>query len=350
MRSVVRMLRMTAAATILAEAAAPTPGAAQVGYDAQSGRVEVLGLHTWTLEMLQDSIRRRIPGQKLESAACMVTLRDSFHFADALVNAIRYSAGEGAAVRNYLVVKLIEPQEAARVRWAPQPPDTFTVLRPGYAPVVLPTTDSLGRLFVGRLVWPLQFYARDSAARAWALGDGGATQREDATRLWRFLAEHRAEADRRMALAALRRDGFYANRVVAAAVLVNFADRDSTWWALTEALRDPNEAVRIAASTVLSEMPVREVDWAPVAPTLRLLLGGTNLLAMEGVFTMLARTRVSPSLARSLLGGDGTWVLEHLRAEYPGGRKAAHALLVQLNSGQDLGISADAWARWIADL
>src|SRR5205823_3039317 len=163
-----------------------------------------------------------------ESAACMVTLRDSLHFADALVQGITYSAGAGAAVRNYLVVKVIEPQDANRVRWAPAPPDSLTVLRPAYGAVVLPTTDSLGQL----------------------------------------------------------------------------------WLALTEALRDPNGAVRTAASIVLQEMPARPVDWAPAVPTLRLLLGGTNLLAIEGVFTMLTRTTVSPSLAGPLLGSDGTWVLE----------------------------------------
>jgi len=349
MRPAARIPRV-AAATFVAWALLASPSGAQVAYDGPSGRVEVLGLRAWTLQMLQDSIRRRVPGQTLESAACMVTLRDSLHFADALVQGITYSAGAGAAVRNYLVVKVIEPQDANRVRWAPAPPDSLTVLRPAYGAVVLPTTDSLGQLWLARLFWPLQFYARDAAARVRALEGGGPTGREDASRLWRFLAAHRTEADRRTALGALHRDGFYANRVIAAAVLANFPDRDSTWWALTEALRDPNGAVRTAASIVLQEMPARPVDWAPAVPTLRLLLGGTNLLAIEGVFTMLTRTRVSPSLAGPLLGSDGTWVLEHLRAEYPGGREAARALLVQLNGGRDLGPSADPWARWLAGL
>jgi hypothetical protein len=346
---VMRILRQATVGTVLLGAFISSPGSSQVAYDAPSGRVVVLGLRAWTLGMLQDSIRRRVPGQRLETAACMVTLRDSLHFADASVTAINYSSGEGA-VRTYLVVKLIEPQQATRVRWAPAPPDTFTVLRPAYAPLVLSATDSLGGLLLGQLFWPLQFYARDSAARTLALAHGGPTGREDAKRLWQFLAEHRTEADWRIALTALRRDGFYANRVVAAAVLANFADRDSTWWALAEALRDPNEAVRISASIVVSQMPARPVDWTPAVPTLRLLLGGTNLLAIEGVFTMLARTKVSPSLARPLLQGDATWVLEHLRAEYPSGRQAAHALLVQLNGGRDLGQSADTWARWLARL
>src|SRR5260370_31989127 len=117
---------------------------------------------------------------------------------------------------------------------------------------------------MGRWVGPLQSSAGDSGARAKAIERGGRTGREDANRLSHFLAEHRTDADRHTALIALRRDGFYANRVVAATVLMNFADRDSTWWALAEALRDPNERVRTAASIVLAELPARTVDWAPV--------------------------------------------------------------------------------------
>jgi len=120
------MVPVVRAATALAGALFASPGAAQVAYDGPSGRVEVLGLRAWILQMLQDSIRRRVPGQTLESAACMVTLRDSLHFADASVQGISYSGGADAAVRNYLVVKVIEPQEATRVRWAPAPPDSLT--------------------------------------------------------------------------------------------------------------------------------------------------------------------------------------------------------------------------------
>src|SRR6266566_1951964 len=123
MKPLVSTFGGVAAAILLAGAVLTAPGAAQVAYDSPRGRVEVLGLRTWTLQMLQDSIRRRVPGQTLEDAACMITLRDSLHFADALV--ATYSGVPGAAGRTFLVVKVIEPQEATRVRWAPQPPDTF---------------------------------------------------------------------------------------------------------------------------------------------------------------------------------------------------------------------------------
>lgn len=323
---------------------------AQVAYDAPDARVEVLGLRHWTLKALQDSIRHRVPGQTLADAACMVTLRDSLHFADALVNDLTYSPAPGQPARHYLIIKVVEPQDSARVRWRPAPRDSFTVLRPSYATVILPVTDSLGRLMIGRLLGPLQLYNHDSAVRAAAIKSRPATARADAERLWSFLNAHRTEADRRTALAALRRDGPYANRVVAAAVLANFAKQDSTWWALAEALRDGNEAVQTAALEVLHGLPSRPVNWAPVVPALRALLGGTNVGATQDVMELLERTQVSAALAHPLLHDNGSWVLTHLRAEYPGASVAAHALLLRLNGGHDLGASDAAWARWLATL
>lgn len=323
---------------------------AQVAYDSPRGRVEVLGLRQWTLQALQDSIQHRVPGQTLADAACMVTLRDSLHFADASVNSLTYSTKPGAAEQHYLVIKVIEPREAARVLWSPAPRDSFKVLRPEYAPVILPVTDSLGRIWMARLLGPLQSYGRAPSERAAALRSRPRAARDDAERLWRFLDAHRSEADRRTAVAALRRDGPYINRVVAAAVLANFPEQDSTWWALAEALRDGNEAVRTTALTVLRGMPARQVDWAPAVPALRALLGGTNVGATQEVLELLGHTHVSAELARPLLHDNGGWVLTHLRAEYPGASYSAHALLVRLNNGRDLGTSDAAWASWIATL
>lgn len=322
----------------------------QVAYDAPRARVEVLGLRHWTLEALQDSIRHRVPGQTLADAACMVTLRDSLHFADASVNDLTYSPAPGEPTQHYLIIKVIEPQDSARVRWRQAPRDTFTVLRPAYAAVILPVTDSLGQLWMNRLLGPLQLYPRDSAVRSALMRLRPGASRADAERVWSFLDAHRAEVDRRIALAALRTDGPYANRVVAAAVLANFAGQDSTWWALADALRDGNEAVRTVALEVLRGLPSRPVDWAPAVPTLRALLGGTNVGATQEVLELLVRTQVSSALARPLLHDNGSWVLTHLRAEYPNAGSAAHAFLLRLNGGNDLGTSAGAWAHWLAAL
>ena len=348
--SVLRSARIVTALLVASASLAPQRADAQVAYDTPQEHVEVLGLRTWTLAMLRDSIRHRVPGQTLEDAACMVILRDSLHFADAMVSHLIFKSGPNAPGTNYLVIKVIEPADAWRVRWAPEPPDNYTVLRPAYAPVVLAVTDSLGGLWVGRLMWPLQFYPRDSVQRTGAFGGGGPAGRDDALRLWQFLDSHRSDADWHTAMTALRRDRFYANRLVAAMVLANFAARDSTLLALTEALRDPMESVRDAASMVLAGLPSRTVNWAPAAPTLRLLLGGTNLPAMDGVLGMLTRTHVSPALAAPLLRKNDEWVLRHLRASYPGASSSAHALLVELHGGKDLGASERAWTHWLASL
>ncbi|HEX6600828.1 MAG TPA: hypothetical protein VF034_16050 [Gemmatimonadaceae bacterium] len=339
-----------AALTGLLAVACGTPLRAQVAYDAPRARVEVLGLHRWTLAALQDSIQRRVPGQTLADAACMVTLRDSLHFADALVRDLTYSTAPGAPTRHYLVIKVVEPQDSARMHWRPAPRDSFTVLRPSYATVILPVTDSLGRLWIGRFLAPLQLYHRDSALRVALMRARPGTARADADRVWSYLDAHRTEGDRRTALTALRNDGPYANRVVAAAVLSNFAEQDSTWWALADALRDGNDAVRTAAIEVLLSFPSRAVDWAPAVGALRALLGGTNVGATQEILELLERTEVSPTLARPLLHDNAGWVLTHLRAEYPLASTAAHALLVRLNGGTDLGTSDVAWAQWIATM
>jgi hypothetical protein len=323
---------------------------AQVAYDSPRGRVEVIGLRQWTLTMLQDSIRKYVPGQSLEDAACMVTLRDSLHFADALVGEITIAPNPQAPPRRFLVIKVVEPEDSAKVRWDTASRDTFQVLRPAYAEVVLPITDSNGNLGLRRLLPWLELHASDSASRGRLLHAVDAQSRADATRLWRFQATHRRSADWRTAVKAIRRDGFYPNRVVATAVLANFAERDSTWWVLMDALRDRNEAVRRAAMVVLHTMSARSVDWASQTSVLRLLLGGTNVVASQVVFETLARTDVSPLLAAPLLRGNDDWLLQHLKAEYPGGATAAHALLVQLNKGVDLGWSIQAWEDWISRL
>ena len=77
-------------------------------------------------------------------------------------------------------------------------------------------------------------------------------------------------------MAVLRTDGFFANRMVASAVLVNFSRSDSTWWTLVRALRDPHEVPRGFAEIVLRTMPRQTVDWTPAVGDLRLLLGGMD--------------------------------------------------------------------------
>lgn len=329
------------AALSLATLVWAAPAGAQARFDTAHVRVEVLGLKRWTIAMLRDSVRVKSGGEGLESSACQIVLRDSLHFADALVMGMYGYAPPFPGADHWLVLKVVEPGDSAAVRWTAFPRDSFRLVRPGYASLIAGVTDTAGDFWVGRIINPLQ-HARRAGARPEDV--------EYARRLDAFLAAHRSSDDWRTARAVLRTDPLYVNRLAAAVVLANFPERDSTWWALTEALRDPNQPVRGAAEIVLAHFPSRPMNWTPVAPTLRALLGGTNVSATQSVMELLARTHASPSLAAPLLRDNGAWVLTHLRAESPGARPAAHALLVQLAGGRDLGDSAEAWEGWMETL
>lgn len=322
-------------------------------YRSPTGLVEVIGLRRWNLSMLRDSVRVRVRGLDLQDAACMVVLRDSLHFQDASVNVMSFAAEEGAPVERFTLIELVEPSDTARVRWRGALADSFRVLRPGYAPLVMGATDSTGFFDNRRILFPLQF-AADPEYRQAALAGVPAVPRAaaqaDADRLAAFLANHRADADWRTAIGVLAHDGDYVNRVSAAVVLANFADRDSTWLSLVEALRDGNQPVRMTALTTLQSFKPRAVNWAAAVPTLRALLGGTDAQASDAVFGLLAQTRVSPDLAGPLLGGNAQWVLVHLQAATPYVAEGAHALLVQLHGGRDLGRRPEDWSNWLMQL
>lgn len=325
----------------------PSTGPAQVAYDSPRGRVEVLGLRHWTLRMLRDSVRHYVPGQELHDAACMVTLRDSLHFADASVQRFEWQR-PGEPARSHLTIKLIEPDQAARVQWDVRPRNPHTSLLGDYSPLILPITDSTGGVSVGRIMHWLQ--NADAVKRQKAMLHAPQSARTDAERVFAFLDRTRGEVDRQRAMSVLRRDGFWVNRMAATLVLSNFAAVDSTWWTLVRALRDPDEGVRVAASEVIRTLPARPVDWSGATRDLRLLLGGTNLLAIDDVLDLLATTEVAPELAAILLRDNAEWVLDHLAAETPMASDRAHSLLVHLNGGRDLGRSRSAWESWIRTL
>jgi hypothetical protein len=167
-----------------------------------------------------------------------------------------------------------------------------------------------------------------------------------------FLLTHATAADRRGALHILTTDANGLHRALSAVLLARFADDDSTWGALVDALRDPNGIVNATVSQVLGTLGhavPRTVNWTPFVPSLRALLDGTNLFAYNTVLTLLAQTKVSPALARPLLRGGGELLVAKLRSQDPIGSRAARRLLVQL-AGEDLGADAIPWQRWLAAL
>jgi len=96
-----RLLRCSALA--LALSLAP---AALVAQDARKGTtiVEILGLRTWTRQMVEDSVAKYQPGVSLADHACAIILRDSVGFADAA--SITMSMGGDTS---WTVLPVVEP-------------------------------------------------------------------------------------------------------------------------------------------------------------------------------------------------------------------------------------------------
>ena len=113
-------LRLTVVCT-LAFLVAATTAAAQ---EAQPKVVvEILGLRTWTRQMVEDSVAKYQPGVSLADHACAVILRDSVGFADAA--SMRFLSRSDTT---WVALPLVEPELKDRVRFriyrAKRPPGT----------------------------------------------------------------------------------------------------------------------------------------------------------------------------------------------------------------------------------
>ncbi|HEX2080295.1 MAG TPA: hypothetical protein VHG08_21515 [Longimicrobium sp.] len=296
--------------------------------------VEILGLQTWTRQMVEDSVAKYQPGISLADHACAVILRDSVGFANAA--SIRFSfAGTDTT---WAILPVVEPGRAAQVRFA-----AYAARRPNaqeWADVF--AILERDRQAFGFLQFPEVL-----------LGDADSVFGEPvpagAIELRRALRRHGTPRDWELARTAILSDSSHANRTLAALVLSNFAERDSTYYLLAEGLRSV-DAGASAAEMVLSALArgaPRRVDWRPAADALRALFGGTNLFAYTKVLDALAATEIDPALGLELARVDPGLLLAHLGARNPLSPPPVHRYLVHVR-GQDPGRDPAAWRAWLS--
>ncbi|MFQ5702639.1 MAG: hypothetical protein ACE5HT_01300 [Gemmatimonadales bacterium] len=144
---------------------------------------------------------------------------------------------------------------------------------------------------------------------------------DSARAFWRGLRNKTLPVDRDLADSTLAYDGDETHRVVAAGILMNFADTDATWWSLVEALRDPDDGVKEVARFALlgfldTGREIHHVDWQPVQSPLRHLLAGTNPSSFRDLLDILRSTTIEPQLARGLLGESNDFLQGFLDADY----------------------------------
>lgn len=325
-----RLLRVVTCLTV--SIAAPAPASGQEP-DRKVIIVEILGLRSWTREMVEDSVAKYAPGVSLEDHACAVILRDSVGFADAASIGLSFGGDT-----TWTVLPVVEPELRGLVRFR-----AYNVKRP--------RLDEWGDVFAilegnPRAMSPLQ---QPEVLLAGADTFFGSPVPEEALELRRAVRTQGTMEDWELARSTILTDSSYSNRTVAALVLSNFPDRDSTFHLLAEGLRATDSGAS-AAEMVLSALvrgAPRAVDWAPAREALEALVGGTNLFAYTDVLHALVATEIDPELGRELARLNPVLLLDHLGARNPMSPRAAHRFLVHV-SGQDFGRDKEAWQRWLA--
>lgn len=311
---------------------------------ADGATIEVYGLRRWTLPMLADSLAKRGVTGGLGDAACAAVLRYQLGFPDAAVT--EYHRADGPP---FVVVALVEPADSVRVRYRSMPLDSVRP-REEWAEAV-----AIARrapwVFEGMLRSELRMRRIAAGMRDGTPG-GAAPDTSAAARLARFLRARTSPGDLRVAQETLEHDPNMHNRMVAAALLLNFGERPEAWYALVETLRESDGLAKVIAMATLDALArdtTRRIDWRPKAGTLHALLDGTSLSMTPRLMRVLVATGVGPADARILLRGGGALPVAFLASEQPMLRTQAHELLRAL-AGRDLGPDSQTWREWIAAL
>jgi hypothetical protein len=335
-------------ALVIASLILAAPAYGQV-VETEDGLVQIAGLFRRTPQDIERLIQEKSPGTNLSSGACAAVLEYELGFPDAAV--IRHGRMilgglDSMPEAPITLLLLVEPEDAERVRHLPAPPDSM-----GPVPE---WSEQYARYPMGGLSYAIRKRLQRPGSR-WEIFPEGMpdTMRVLADRGAEFLAAHVTEEDRLRAMEVIRSDRDWINRSIAAAVLTNFPEEDSSWWAITQVIRgigshDYSGTEGIMALQGLGIAHARPVDWAPAAETLRAIMDGTNLFAVAPLMQALTMTHISPELAEGVIG-DGRYVLAYLNSPNRSIRLQAEQFLRQI-SGQDYGDDVERWEEWIASL
>jgi hypothetical protein len=309
------------------------------------GRVEFIGLKSWTPEM----IYTKLGYDSLDKMHhCAALLKDKLGFADASVNNyVTTLADLGDGEKLYTVITVVEPGDAGQVQYKPKP--TKSIATPAEWGSF---SQAIARQNISKVGYELQFYA-GTFKNAIQLDAASAPPPKQTPGWWGLLQQLRGKRDYETALKVLSGDQDPRKRRVAALILTNFAGRDKAWSALMEGVRDGDQGVVVICTSALFTLTryvPRTVDWSPAAESLRHLLNGTDLFALPQVLRTLSKTSVSHRLAKPLLrNGGGRMLLPYLRAQHEDERTLSHGLLARL-SGKDFGYDDARWAAWMASI
>jgi hypothetical protein len=316
------------------------PGASAVGQEVETpaGVVEFVGLHRWTIPMIQDSMKAHAPGQPL--GQCAAVLRAlGFPSAESLYT----TSPEG---RSSTLVILVEPQDSALVRYRKLPTRARGSLK-AWGPAYRILRNDVAAYQTGAQHFGI--HSVGDSAREHLILRSWPNDSAHVRAFWRFLEWSRNAQTAGLAERTLVEDANVENRILAAAILGAQRGRVRAWYALVKGLRDPDERVAAAAEMGLRSLLTgaqSRIDWRPALADVRAILDGTNVLGLRTTLVVLTKTQIDPTLAPALLRENGGLVMDLLGSHSPAHRDAAHEFLVRL-AGKDLGLSPDNWRMWL---
>jgi hypothetical protein len=332
------LMRLSKGLLVMALSAAPL--SSQTTLQTPNGTIELIGLQRWTVAMIEDSLAKYSPSDKLTVHACAAILQQKLHFASASVTTYKNFPEFGG--RDYLAITLVEPHDSTRIHFKPALYDTLFAHAEW--------TEAAKAFRAHNAIAQRAFYTPTFFAPR--LSPADSAQFASIQPIHDVIASNRTSAAFSRAVRMLDADPSIYNRTMAALILGNFVDRDSAWFALMDAQRDPIGPASSTASQVLSMLirsSARPVDWRPAVTQLRYLIDGTNLFAFDETLAVLTATKIDPALAPDLLANGGTIMRAKLRSGNVVAKRAVVAFLSQL-SGLPATSDAATFERWMDGL
>lgn len=292
----------------------------------QEGRltIEFLGLHKWTVQQLQDSVKKHNPNAKL--AFCMAALKANLGFADASV--MRY--------RDTLVITVVEPDDSALVKRNTYFPNNTSLPQDWYKFQQQFSYKTRERSFAINTHWwsddsakaVLQMYNKEVPIAA-AL---------DTTIFWNIRTAIRSNSISATLLSKVIHSSWdpYA-RETAAVAMSSLPDNDTCFSAIVHSLLDIASNSPILRSNeyimIIAEQRSLPVALAPMYADLRTLVNGANLPTYFTILGVIAKGKPTEKDFREIFTTEQSrrLLFSHIQATTSIMRKNARELITIVN-------------------
>ena len=316
-----------------------------------NGTLEILGLHRWTLRMLEDTLKEAgcdLRGRQ-SLVACATVLQRSFKFPEATLVSPPPVQGTGS----YSILSLVEPQDSARVRSRALGSEVKGG-RADWEPfrTLMRENENVFRFLVESAFYPDFDFKKPHPIEVRAYISQRGRDSVLYHRWSKFLREHRTANGYATAVNVLQHSQNRNDRRIAMLIIMPFVQDTVTWQTLFNALLERDSGIRLDAAKslgVLAQAGHRPPTWSSIAPAVHAILNGTNPGELHTIVAVLRTLKVGPEQGRLFLNGGGYMLLAYAGAKHPSFHQPALHLL-RLLSGEDYGADLSRWAGWVTSL